>query len=383
MDVIWFAEIKWDYLKTRKQQLIARKPSDIRLLYLEPYVKGRPNRFSLRQEGEIRCATVPFVKSVPSGLARRALDFQLARYTLDRIAYSRIKRLVARLDFNERDLGLILSNIYAIRIASKFSRRFLLYDCNDAHASFPGLPVWSRVYFEEVCRKADGVYASSRALVRSVAEARGTTDGIEYLGNGVDFERFQADEAEKARPPKPGPMRFAYIGAIAPWVDFESFKALARRHPEWEIVLVGPVLHGAEQDLVDLTSLSNVSRLEAVPYETIPDVLRRFDAGLIPFRYSALTRGVNPNKLYEYLAAGLPVIATRFSEEVQLHPHVVRAAEPGEAFVTACEETVHALSDGPYNEMRDAAKRVAREYDWGNIADLFWNRVKKMMTNAS
>ena len=64
MDVVWFAEIKWDYLKTRKQQLIRRKPNDIKLLYLEPYVKGRTNRYELRKEGEIFCATVPFIKTV-------------------------------------------------------------------------------------------------------------------------------------------------------------------------------------------------------------------------------------------------------------------------------------------------------------------------------
>jgi len=67
IDVVWFAEIKWDYLRTRKQQLIRRKPDDIRLLYLEPYVRGRDN-LGLRAVDDATsmwCATVPFVKAVP------------------------------------------------------------------------------------------------------------------------------------------------------------------------------------------------------------------------------------------------------------------------------------------------------------------------------
>ena len=52
MDVVWLAEIKWDYLRTRKQQLIRRRPDDARILYLEPYVRGKPNRYDVREEGE-------------------------------------------------------------------------------------------------------------------------------------------------------------------------------------------------------------------------------------------------------------------------------------------------------------------------------------------
>ena len=76
MNIIWFSEIKWDYLKTRKQQIISRKPSDSKLLFLEPFVKGRANNYRLRKEGDIFCATVPFVKAVPSPPLRWFLDWE-------------------------------------------------------------------------------------------------------------------------------------------------------------------------------------------------------------------------------------------------------------------------------------------------------------------
>ena len=60
MNIVWFSEIKWNYLKTRKQQLITRKPSGVDLVYLEPFVRSSRNPYRLRREGEIRCAMVPF-----------------------------------------------------------------------------------------------------------------------------------------------------------------------------------------------------------------------------------------------------------------------------------------------------------------------------------
>ena len=144
--------------------------------------------------------------------------------------------------------------------------------------------------------------------------------------------------------------------------------------------MVGPILLGVESEVMKLTSLPNVFHLEAVNYDRLPEVLRQFTLGLIPFRYNELTKGVNPNKLYEYLAAGLPVVATRFSEEVSQYPELVKAVDPGDDFIAACDSFVSALAD----ERRRAAiaedARVrARENDWNVIAEAFWEKVSSMM----
>jgi glycosyltransferase involved in cell wall biosynthesis len=166
---------------------------------------------------------------------------------------------------------------------------------------------------------------------------------------------------------------------LAPWVDFDAIADLARRHREWEIVLVGPILHGVEDQLLELTSSPNVFHLAAVSYDRLPEILGQFNVGLIPFRLNQLTRGVNPNKLYEYLAAGLPVVTTRFSEEVLGFPDVVKAVDAGDDFAAACEQTITELNDtGRAEQMRETARRVARENDWNVIAETFWARVSEM-----
>jgi glycosyltransferase involved in cell wall biosynthesis len=379
MQIVWFSEIKWDYLRTRKQQIISRKPADLQLLYLEPYVKDRRNRFGLRTEGDIFCATIPFIKSAPYFPWRTVLDRRAARSAVDMFARLRIQRLFRQLQFSRGRVGFVISNIYAADIALSLPRRFLLYDCNDAHSSFPGMRSWSDAYFYKTCRNADMVFASSSQLLKKVADVRGSGKDCEYLGNGVEFKHFQngAGARNNSRPKQP---RLGYIGALAPWVDFDSIAALARSHPEWEIVLVGPVLQGAEEQVRSVTALANVFRLEAVSYDKVPSILHQFGVGLIPFRYNELTRGVNPNKLYEYLASGIPVVTTRFSEEVERYPEVVRSVDPGESFVRACEEAVGMLAEGGMVEsIVEKARRAAAENDWDVIAESFWNKVTQMM----
>jgi glycosyltransferase involved in cell wall biosynthesis len=359
MDVVWFSEIKWDYLKTRKQQLIRRKPDEIRLLYLEPYVRGRVNRFDLRREDHIMCATVPFVKAIPRGPLRSLLDRRWARALVDQAARRRVAGHMRAAGLVPADTGVVVSNVYAINLASSVPGRFLLYDCNDAHSAFPGMPAWTEAYYRAACRRADHVIATSQAL------------------HGVDYGRF-ARAREALGPSSPSNIpRIGYIGAIAPWVDFEVLDRLAVVHPDWEIVLVGPVMRGAEGDVKRLVSRPNVAVRKPVPHDDVPALLREFTLGVIPFRYDALTRGVNPNKMYEYLAMGLPVVTTRFSAEVQRFPEVVTAAPAAEEFARACERYAALVRDpARRSALQETAFRIAAENDWATIADAFWKRVK-------
>jgi glycosyltransferase involved in cell wall biosynthesis len=193
------------------------------------------------------------------------------------------------------------------------------------------------------------------------------------VGNGVDYDVF-ARVPRRAREPGATP-RIGYLGAIAPWFDFDLLFDLARSRPSWEFALVGPVLAGAGPALARLSAMSNVKVHPAVPHDEVPHVLAGFDVGLIPFRRTTLTAAVNPNKLYEYLATGLPVVATPFSPDVVAEKDIVALAPDAAAFVRACEEMLSARHDDRARARLDPhARAIAAEHDWNPIAGEFWAR---------
>lgn len=380
MDVVWLAEIKWDYLRTRKQQLIRRRPEDVRLLYLEPFVRGRENRYDVREQDGIRVATVPFLKAVPGGPLRALVDVPPVRGIVDARALSRTRRALREAGVPTSPV-LLVSNVFAAPVAARLERTAVVYDCNDAHAAFPGMPAWTQGRFEHTCRLADRVVVSARALGETVAAVRGGPDGIEAIGNGVDFPLFDRARHAMGEKPRDG-VTLGYLGAIAPWFDFDALAGAARAHPEWRVVLTGPVMQGADAHLAPLLELPNVSHAPAVPHDQVPAVLHNFTAGVIPFRRDTLTRGVNPNKMYEYLAMGLPVAATAFSPEVEQLPDVVFTGKDTDGFVAACERAVAAATAPDAPAFADSAAAIAAAADWGEIAARFWSVVAEVARRA-
>ncbi len=384
MNVVWFAEIKWDYLRTRKQQLVLRRPPGVDVVFLEPYVRGRPNRFQLRSVDGIRAATVPFVKSIPGhGALRVLLDRAPVRRAVDAIALRRVRAHLGAAGVVPSASIFVLSNIYAVHIARALEPRRLVYDCNDAHGDFPHAPEWARAYRDESFRAAHAVVVSAERLRDDAVRARGSLGGVEVIGNGVDFAAFRS--AAAARPPAfdGDGVRVGYLGAIAPWFDFELVGAAARARPSWTFNLVGPVMGGVEVDLAALLMLGNVRHHPAVSHERVPEILLEFTVGMIPFRKTPLTAGVNPNKLYEYLAVGLPTVATPFSREVQHY-----AGRPGDAevavatagdaneWVKACEAFALRRRDVAANaRLQERAVAIAAAHDWKTIAAQFWRVV--------
>lgn len=373
MHVVWFAEIKWDYLRTRKQQLIARRPRDVDVVFLEPYVRGRRNRFGLRLENGVRVATIPFVKSVPGGIVRSLLDRRVVRLLADRVARWRVLAALRAAGVDPADAVFVISNVYAVHVAASLPRRRLVYDCNDAHADFPGMPPWTRDEQRETFRRADAVVISSRGLMAAASDARGSADAVTLVENGVDGSLFGDGAARRATPAAGAPVRIGYLGAVAPWFDFDLVAALARARPAWEIVIVGPVLAGGERELAALEALPNVVHRPAVAHDAVPGVLAGFTLGIIPFRRTPLTAGVNPNKLYEYLATGLPTVATPFSPDLEPLPDLVAVAPDAGAFVAACDSLLEAARDpARAAAARSRAAGVVRAHDWAPIAAHFW-----------
>jgi len=236
----------------------------------------------------------------------------------------------------------------------QFGEEKVVYYCVDDFAHFSGYDAAQVLRDEQdLCRRADLVVTTSMAL----QQAKGPWNPNTLLvPHGVDHAHFAAamsgavaEPADLAAIPRP---RLGFLGLIRDWVDLDLLAEVARRRADWHFVLVGDW----RVDLGPYRGLANLHFLGRRPYEQMPAYCKGLDVGLIPFRLNELTVAVNPIKLREYLAAGLPVVSTPLPE-VRLYEGLVEVAEGAEAFAAAIER---ALSAGPA-ERRRRSEAMASE----------------------
>ncbi|MGD8452861.1 MAG: glycosyltransferase [Phycisphaerae bacterium] len=218
-------------------------------------------------------------------------------------------------------------------LARRLDAERVVYYCVDDFAAFAGFNTELIERLErQTLAASDVVIATSQELYDA---RRGEHNNVHLVPHGVDYEHFAA--AVDAPAPIPEDLRaiprpiFGYFGLISEYVDLELLGQAARRRPDWSFVLLGD----RRTDEQPVVGLPNVHLLGGRPYADLPAYCRGFDVGLIPFRMSRLIRAVNPIKLREYLAAGLPVVSAPMSA-VQSYAPAVRTAEELDDFLAAC-----------------------------------------------
>lgn len=370
IDLIWFSEIQWDFLSTRKQRLLNRFPEQWRILFVEPFAVGRRSHWLPALRGRVTVVTVPFLKNIPSGKP------QLFNNALIRWLVTLAGRMLAAFwcqafgfSSSERLIG--LSNIYWGGVVASMPCRLRFYDANDDHPGFtPGQP-WLRESMRHFVEKADLIFYVSNPLLDKLSP-RPEQRCVE-LGNGVEFDHFAAPRPETPEKLRslPGPI-LGYAGAMD-WIDADLVASVARAWPEYSVVLVGPAYaHDWADRHVELLSLPNVHWVGKVGYDELPAWVQRFDLALMPLERSPLKRASNPNKLYEYAAAGVPILAIDYCDAVRKASGVAHVASTPEEFVRLVTQ---ALADG-----RKAARQAfARAHSWEALAETMVHELRDAM----
>ena len=216
-------------------------------------------------------------------------------------------------------------------------------------------------------RSSDMVLAISERLVDDIRPAR---PDVELTGVGVEDEFFAASEAPDASPifsgiPRP---RIGTIGNLNDRVDWELLERIAKSHPDWSVVIIGPVYRAGPTTsaaVERLRTLPNVHLPGAIEPEAMPAATAALDVCLIPYRISQAVERINPLKLYQYLAVGKPVVSTAIPA-VRPFADVVAWTDTADAFVTAVEIAVRETHDAG---RREARRHVASQFKWTSIAD--------------
>jgi glycosyltransferase involved in cell wall biosynthesis len=361
MQVVVFSEVKWRYLRTRKGFILRRFPPDWPILFLEPLNRTDANHLRPVRDGRVTVAALPVLKAKTTlgvlnrllGLAavRRGLTFLVSlwvRFLLRRYADRRLPRLF------------YLSNVLFMPVAERLRRDLLLYDANDDPLTFPGTPAWVGDYQARTLHGADLVVSCSDALAARLRE-RGAEE-VTVVGNGVEVEHF-GRPVDPARVPltvsdSPRP-RIGYAGAIAEWFDFDLVGDVARAYPQASVILVGPVAAPVAARAATLARTHpNVRFPGRVPYEDLPHVVSSFDVCLIPWLLGPQTDAANPNKLYEYMAAGRTVVSLAYSADMERFADSVLLARDRNEFVARVGEALERPRDPA------ALRAVAAENSW-------------------
>lgn len=241
----------------------------------------------------------------------------------------------------------------------------LVYDVIDHLDVFPHPRRVVKRNHQRALAAADAVFAVSRPLLEEVRALR--PDAV-WLPNGVDAAFFEKSGDPAAVPERLASSRASgrpvagYIGALARWVDRDLLAALAAARPDWDFMLVGEALDESLSEL-ERRSTGNLVFLGRRPYSAMPAVLHAFDVGLIPFRAGPEGAHASPIKLYEYLAAGLPVISTQIPECAGIpEVSVARDAAGFSSLLDAAKD----LARSP--DFRARASARGRENDWSRRA---------------
>jgi glycosyltransferase involved in cell wall biosynthesis len=191
--------------------------------------------------------------------------------------------------------------------------RLRVYHVVDDYLAYYALPEAHRSSFarreRELIEWADLVIAVSPELIDT--KGRGNPK-FHLLPNGFDAEAYRPDcpiDLPAALAGMPRPI-LGYVGLISVRLDLAMLDAVAARRPEWTLVLMGSIFEqGCEDALGRLQARPNVRFLPPVPGHQVAGYVRSFDLGLVPYRVTQETFHASPLKVYEYLAAGLPVVA--------------------------------------------------------------------------
>lgn len=370
-DLIFVSMENWDDIWRRNQfvcaELIRRRP-DLRILFvgLPINVSNSLRRGRLREILRTSTYAAPGVdritvthppKLFPDSLAAgRAINEAMFR--------RHVRNVAARLGL--RDPILWLNPHHAVHAAGRMGESAVIYDITDDWTTLTQSPDLVRRIQQqdaELCRRADATIVCSERL-RDIK--RDLARDLHLIPNGVDAAHYARvldggttipDDASKW--PK---AVLGYTGTVHPdRVDVGLIESLAKAHTG-TVALVGPNFLSPE-DNQRLLCLGNVVMPGPVPYARIPDYMAAFDVCITPHRMTPFTESLNPIKLWEYLAAGLPIVSTDVAG-FRDYPQHVRLARTSEAFIAACAA---ALAEG---RAKSASRREeAARHSWTNRVD--------------
>jgi len=301
-DIICFPIINWDYRYQRPQHILEKfSDKGHRVFYLTVSLEPLDQAYHIT---ELRDNIYQIELNSPK-------FFDIFK---DKFNESLVSRIITSIKEIIKDLNLDAISFVefptwtplVIELRKQFDYK-IIFDCLDEFTGFSNV-IKAREKEEKILLKnSDFVTCSSLYLSKKIQKL---TSNLLYLPNAGEFNHFNKTPSELQLQKYKKPI-IGYFGSIAEWFDNKLIEYVAKNRPELTFILIG---HTFGSNIKKLMKLENVHFLGERPYSELPKYLHAFDVCLIPFRNVPLIEATHPVKIYEYMAAGKPVVATNMKE---------------------------------------------------------------------
>ena len=246
----------------------------------------------------------------------------------------------------------------------------LVYDCMDELSAFAFADPLLTQRETALLQAADVVFTGGRSLYEAKRRRHGNVHAFPSSIEAAHFAVARTagdDPADQRDLPHP---RLGYYGVIDERLDLALIDRVAEAHPDWQIVMIGPVV---KIDPAHLPRRANIHWLGGRSYAELPAYLRGWDVALMPFAINEATRFISPTKTPEYLAGGKPVVSTPIADVIADYGRLdaVGIADTPAAFVAACENALRLPRGGAWLRAADAV-----------LAETSWDKTQAAMDAA-
>jgi UDP-galactopyranose mutase len=365
--LIAFSHLRWNFVYQRPQHLLSRLGRHYPTWFVEEPVE---------HEGDPELRSVEVAPNVV--VCRPHLPGRAQGFHDDQIPVLRpLVRQLVEASVGE-DFAAWFYTPMALPLVDGLAPARVVYDCMDELSAFLGAPRQLVQRERALLQRADLVFTGGISLYRSKRELHGGVHCFPSSVDAVHFARARAGAIAAELQALPAP-RLGFFGVIDERIDLALLAALADAHPQWSIVMVGPVVKISQ---ASLPHRANIHYLGQRDYTALPSLVAGWDVCLMPFALNEATRFISPTKTLEYMAAGKPVVSTPVADVVEAHGDIVRIAATPAQFVAACEA---ALRESPrQRERREQAmaRRVATT-SWDAVAERMRSLIETGATQSA
>jgi glycosyltransferase involved in cell wall biosynthesis len=365
-DLVCLSHLRWSGVYQRPQQLLSRFAHSRRILFIE--------------EPENEDTETPYIAEVACEAAnitviRPKMPCRYPYFVGDQLIA--LRSLISQfvLQWAQNDYDIWLYSPMALPIAESLNPIVRVFDCMDELSAFKYAPPELLDRDRDTMRWADIVFTGGMSIYES---RRHLHRNIHCMPSSVDASHFRqvlnTDISEPEDQRHLSPPLLGYFGVIDERMDLNVLDALGRTHPEWNIVMIGPVV---KIETEQLPKLDNIHFMGQRSYELLPRYLKGWQVALIPFAMNEATRFISPTKVLEYMAAELPIVSAPITDLLQFRTVVQFASSPA-AFIAQCESVLAAPEAAKQEWARDM-RCIVNRTSWDETV----NRMLSIVTSAA